>query len=120
LPTRRHRVWYYKFSASYPRRYRPNSAMIMEACREGVDRGLQLLDMGRSDIDQPGLVDFKQQFATSEIELTTLHWTPPGWSDPQGAATGRLLGETTALLTAPEVPDEITAKGGELLYRYFG
>ena len=27
-------VWYYKFSASYPRCYRPNAAMIIEACRD--------------------------------------------------------------------------------------
>ncbi len=113
-------VWYYKFSASYPRRYRPNSAMIMEACREGAERGLDLLDMGRSDIDQPGLVEFKQQFATEEIELTTLHWTPADWADPVGSDTSQMLGRVTELLTDPAVPDEVTARGGDLLYRYFG
>ncbi|MEM9566116.1 MAG: GNAT family N-acetyltransferase [Actinomycetota bacterium] len=113
-------VWYYKFSASYPRRYRPNSAMLMEACREGVDRGLDLLDMGRSDLDQPGLVDFKRQFASEELELTTLHWTPPDWDDPVGAEVGRLLGQVTELFTGPDVPNELTAQAGALLYRYFG
>ncbi len=113
-------VWYYKFSASYPRRYRPNSAMIMEACREGAERGLDLLDMGRSDLDQPGLVDFKRQFASEELELTTLHWTPPDWDDPVGAEVGQLLGRVTELFTGPEVPNELTAQAGALLYRYFG
>ena len=113
-------VWYYKFSASYPRRYRPNSAMIMEACREGAERGLDLLDMGRSDIDQPGLVEFKQQFASTERELTTLHWSPEGWNDPTGAATSRLLGRMTELLTDPSVPNDVTTEAGRELYRYFG
>ena len=112
-------VWYYKFSASYPRRYRPNAAMIMEACREGAERGLTLLDMGRSDRDQPGLVEFKQQFASEERALTTLHWSPADWEDPNGADAGRTLGCLTQLLTGPEVPNQVAADGAALLYRYF-
>lgn len=113
-------VWYYKFSASYPRHYRPNSAMIMEACREGAERGLHLLDMGRSDLDQPGLIDFKRQFATDELELVTLHWSPDDHDEPAARETGRLLGELTSLLTGPDVASEVTARAGDLLYRYFG
>lgn len=113
-------IWYYKFSASYPRKHRPNGALIMEACRHGAERGLELLDMGRSDMDQPGLVDFKQQFASIERELTTLHWQPEGYENHLGAAVGGELGRVTALLTDPEVPNHIAAKGGDLLYRYFG
>lgn len=113
-------TWYYKFSASVPRSYRPNAAMLMAACREGAERGLQLIDLGRSDIDQPGLVDFKRQFASEEILLTTLHWAPDDWEDPAGAETGRVLGLLTNLLTDPDVPDRITVEAGQLLYRYFG
>ena len=113
-------VWYYKFGASYPRNYRPNAAMIIEACREGVDRGLTLLDMGRSDLDQPGLIDFKRQFATEELALTTLHWQPEDYNDPTGPEVNRTLGAVTDLLTDPVVPNEITARGGQLLYRFFG
>ena len=113
-------VWYYKFSASIQRTYRPNSAMIMEACREGAERGLTMLDMGRSDIDQPGLVSFKRDFATEEVALTTLHWTPENHHNETGAEVGRTLGAVTELLTDPSVPDEVTRGGGELLYRFFG
>lgn len=113
-------VWYYKFGASYDRPYRPNAAMIVEACREGADRGLTLLDMGRSDIDQPGLVSFKQSFATEERLLTTLHWQPEEFRDETGAEVGKTLGAVTGLLTDPSVPDRVTAEGGRLLYRYFG
>lgn len=113
-------VWYYKFGASYPRQYRPNAAMLMAACREGEDRGLTLLDMGRSDIDQPGLVEFKQVFATEELALTTLHWSPEEYNDPTGADVSKTMGAVTGLLTDPGVPNEIATKAGELLYRYFG
>ncbi len=113
-------VWYYKFGASYPRPYRPNAAMIMSACREGEARGLSMLDMGRSDIDQPGLVDFKRTFASEELELTTLHWQPEHHDNSTGTEVGATLGSVTKLLTDPDVPNRVTAEGGELLYRYFG
>ncbi|MGI9594965.1 MAG: GNAT family N-acetyltransferase [Acidimicrobiales bacterium] len=113
-------VWYYKFGASYPRNYRPNAAMLIAACREGVDRGLTTLDMGRSDVDQPGLVDFKRTFASEELALTTLHWQPEEFNDPAGFEVGKTLGAITDLLTDPLVPNEMAARGGDLLYRYFG
>ena len=114
-------VWSYKFSASVPRNgYRPNAALLMEACRLGADRGLRLLDMGRSDTDQPGLVSFKQQFASEERDLSTLHWTPPGWSDPGAEQAGRTLGQLTTLLTDPEVPSRVAVEASRLLYRNFG
>ena len=113
-------VWYYKFGASRPRKYRPNGANLMEAARIGADRGLQLIDLGRSDIDQPGLVDFKRGFATEEVVLTTLHWRPEGFSNPAGDAAGATLGQLTDLLTGPDVPIEVTAQGGNLLYKFFG
>lgn len=113
-------IWYYKFSASYPRQYRPNAAMIMAACREGEARGLRLLDMGRSDIDQPGLVEFKRTFASEEVALTTLHWRPEEYNDPAGSEVGRTMGVITELLTEPDVPNRVAAQGGDLLYKYFG
>lgn len=113
-------VWYYKFSASYPRRYRPNNALIMEACREGERRGLELLDMGRSDIDQSGLVDFKDQFASVSRRLSTLHWSPSGHTNRIGDDVGGTLGDLTKLFTEPEVPNDVTARAGDRLYRYFG
>ena len=112
-------VWYYKFSTSVARNYRPNAALLIEACREGVERGLSSVDMGRSDIDQPGLVAFKQQFASEEVPLTTLHWQPAGHADPAGADASATLGQLTALLTSPEVPADVSARAGDLLYRYF-
>ncbi|MGI9597232.1 MAG: GNAT family N-acetyltransferase [Acidimicrobiales bacterium] len=113
-------TWNYKFGASYPRTYRPNAALVVEACREGADRGLDLLDLGRSDIAQDGLIRFKRQFASSERMLTTLHWSPPGVETDESRAASDTLTSLTSLLTAPGVPNDVSAEGGALLYKYFG
>jgi hypothetical protein len=112
-------VWYYKFSASVARNYRPNAALLIEACREGTERGLSQVDMGRSDIDQPGLISFKQQFATTEHPLTSLSWRPPEYTDRTGAEATQTLTELTELLTATETPHHVAAQAGDILYRYF-
>ena len=77
-------------------------------------------DLGRSDVDQPGLVDFKRQFASTEVELTTPPPRPADWDDTAGAETGQVLGRLTRLLTEPDVPNPVTAAAGAELYRYFG
>jgi hypothetical protein len=113
-------TWNYKFGASYPRTYRPNAALVVEACREGAERGLDLLDLGRSDMAQEGLIRFKRQFATSERTLTTLHWSPRCIETAESQAAGDTLTSLTDLLTSPDVSNEVSARGGELLYKYFG
>ena len=57
-------VLYYKFAASHPK-YRSagvSHAGVHASMIHGLERGYSALDLGRSDIDQPGLVDFKRRF----------------------------------------------------------
>lgn len=110
-------VLYYKFSASDPRHLprRPNEAVVTSALRRAAELGLRSFDWGRSDLDQPGLVGFKQKWATEERRLLTLRRPGP----PPDPAAGALLGELTALLTEDDVPDAVTARAGALLYRHF-
>ncbi|HEY8372500.1 MAG TPA: GNAT family N-acetyltransferase [Pseudonocardiaceae bacterium] len=112
-------VLYYKFGASLPEylRFRPNHAIWWTAMRWGAERGLRLVDWGLSDLDQPGLVGFKQQWGSEEQRIVTLR--SPGRSSPTQAEADRLLNEVTQLLVDDSVPDEITTRAGELLYRYF-
>lgn len=112
-------VWYYKFSASYENSVRPNPALMMHSIRVACERGLRFLDMGRSDADQPGLLDFKEQFEPQVRSLSTLHWSPAGHADPRGAQAGATLGQLTEVLTQPSVPDSAAAAAGDLLYRFF-
>jgi CelD/BcsL family acetyltransferase involved in cellulose biosynthesis len=112
---------YYKFNASALDALgaRPNNLLVWAGLRLARSMGCRTLDLGPSDDDQPGLIRFKRGFGAEEQELRFLRWTPPCWREVRGAQARRSLGEMTSLLTAPEVPDEITARGGNCLYRYF-
>ena len=48
-----------------------------------------------------------------------LRYTPDGYANPRADETGSVLGELTTLLTREDVPDDVTQRGGEILYRYF-
>jgi CelD/BcsL family acetyltransferase involved in cellulose biosynthesis len=113
-------VLYYKFGASAQEHLhvRPNDAIYWTGIRLGVERGLGLVDWGLSDLDQPGLVGFKRKWATDERRLLTLR---SGTVERTAAQQefGDVLSGLTALLTDDAVPDEITARAGALLYRYF-
>lgn len=113
-------VYYYKFGASMAGSLavRPNETVHWAGIVRGVERGCRLFDWGVSDLDQPGLVRYKQKFATDERRVSVLRrvGVPP---DPRAVDAGRLLGSLTALFTAPEVPPEIAERAGDLLYRYF-
>ena len=110
---------YYKFGASRPDRLglRPNDAIFWAGLRWAIQRGARLLDWGPSDFDQPGLIAYKRKWASEQRQIVTLRaGGEHARSSPEAAA---LLGELTRLLTAENVPDEVTRDAGVLLYRYF-
>jgi lipid II:glycine glycyltransferase (peptidoglycan interpeptide bridge formation enzyme) len=114
-------TWYYKFSASIAERLavRPNELLLWESMRLARDRGCTAYDWGVSDLDQPGLVSYKRKMASEERRVSVLRHTPAGFSNPNGAEAGAVLGQLTELLTREDVPDEVTKRAGEILYRYF-
>ncbi|MGH3899292.1 MAG: GNAT family N-acetyltransferase [Pseudonocardiaceae bacterium] len=112
-------VLYYKFGASRQEHLalRPNDAIFWAGIRWGVERGARLVDWGLSDLDQPGLIAYKRKWATEQRTIVTLR---AGGEQARGSSeVGPLLGKLTRLLTDDAVPDEVTRKAGELLYRYF-
>jgi CelD/BcsL family acetyltransferase involved in cellulose biosynthesis len=113
-------VLYYKFGASLQEhlQVRPNDAIYWTGIGLGVERGLGLVDWGLSALDQPGLVGFKRKWATTERRLLTVG---SGTAERTAAQQefGDVLGELTTLLTDHSVPDDVSARAGALLYRYF-
>lgn len=111
---------YYKFNASSPGQYavRPNDLMVWEAIQYAKSRGFRYLDFGLSDSDQEGLIRYKRKFASEEKDISFLRYVPdvPNESEKQIRA---LLPKLTDLFTDESVPDAITEKAGDLLYRYF-
>ncbi len=112
---------YYKFSASSAEHleYRPTDLLIWEGIKLATERGLSFLDLGLSDWDQEGLVRYKRKFATEEGTISFLQHAVDRPVSKQEQAVPPLLGTFTDLLTDPSVPDEITEKAGDALYRYF-
>jgi CelD/BcsL family acetyltransferase involved in cellulose biosynthesis len=109
---------YYKFGASLAEYLpvRPNDALYWAACKLALSRGLDSVDWGISDLDQPGLVSYKRKWASEEHRVVTLRGGP----DPTPKAeVGAMLGELTRLFTEESVPDEISTRAGALLYRHF-
>lgn len=111
---------YYKFNASdlgeLPAR--PNDAVLWEGMRWAHDRGLSWVDLGVSDLDQPGLIKYKRKYATEEGEVTV--WRKPG-THPTGTGVEArgLLTDLTALFVDESVPDAVTERAGDAMYRYF-
>lgn len=110
---------YYKFGASDPQhlRLRPNDALHWAVLQWAHARGLRSLDWGLSDLSQPGLVAYKRKWATVEGSIVSLR-SAHGPAEPASHAD-RTLHDLTMLLTESSVDDELTARAGALLYRYF-
>jgi CelD/BcsL family acetyltransferase involved in cellulose biosynthesis len=109
---------YYKFNASVETVLRPNDLLIWAGIECARERGLSFVDFGLSGVDQPGLLRFKAKFANVERRISTLTWRPE-ISISRGEDLSAVLSGLTDLLTEESVPDDVTARAGALLYRYF-
>lgn len=113
---------YYKFNASAAEDLttRPNEQLVLAGVEQCAARGLNAIDLGISEVDQPGLVRYKRKLASTEAEVVTLQTTAR--SDEQhrhGADFGALLPRLTELFTDDRVPPDVAERAGALLYRYF-
>lgn len=112
---------YYKFNASFLNHYevRPNDLIIWEGIQYAKTQGLSHLDFGLSDWDQEGLIRYKRKFASEEKAISFLRYIPNGGLSAREGQIRNLLPRLTDLFTDVSVPDAITEKAGDLLYRYF-
>lgn len=118
-------VWknrlYYKFnaSASVHLALRPNDLAIWEGIKHGQAQGYTHLDFGLSDWDQEGLVRYKRKFATEEKTISFLRYSPNGAPTEKERQLHSLFSQLTDLFTDEAVPDDVTEKAGNVLYRFF-
>jgi CelD/BcsL family acetyltransferase involved in cellulose biosynthesis len=97
---------------------RANHLLHWKTINIGLSRGLRLLDLGLSDDDQLGLIRYKRRLGSEEKAINFYARTRIK-SPAEALALGSTLSEITRLATGPEVPDPVTEKFGNLLYRYF-
>jgi CelD/BcsL family acetyltransferase involved in cellulose biosynthesis len=112
---------YYKFNASASPHlsHRPNDLLIWEGIKYGKAKGYTYLDFGLSDWDQEGLIQYKRKFATEEKTISFLQHLPDDLLPQPGQQIRSFLTQLTALFTAEAVPDNVTEKAGDILYRFF-
>lgn len=89
--------------------------LLWEAIKEAKQSGCESLDLGRSDLDNPGLIAFKERWGAERTVLTT-------WRTPSAAASPR--GERLAMQCAKglfgRLPGFVQTLAGRLLYRHVG
>jgi CelD/BcsL family acetyltransferase involved in cellulose biosynthesis len=114
-------VLYYKFNASDAAHLnaRPNDLLLWEGIEFARKRGLDLVDFGLTDGDQEGLIRYKRKYATQEKPITLLRHQPADAPSAQDRMARSVLRDVTRLLTDHSVPDELSGRAGEVLYRYF-
>lgn len=112
---------FYKFNASALTNlsYRPNDLLVWMGIQQAKAQGLQRFDFGLSDWDQAGLLQYKRKFASEERTIHFLEYDSNGSTAPYVQQARALLPQLTDLFTDETVPDHITEKAGDALYRFF-
>jgi len=89
--------------------------LFWRAIRDAKEAGMEELDLGRSDLDNPGLISFKERWSAVSSTLTT--WRAPRVivSPSFERIKVRLAKEVCARL-----PGSVLRLAGRLLYRHIG
>ncbi len=89
--------------------------LFWQAIKDAKEAGMDVLDMGRSDLDNPGLIMFKERWSTARLPLAT-------WRAPATTASPS-FGQVKAWLAKEgfmRLPDSALTLAGRLLYRHIG
>ena len=108
---------FYKYGGSDAKLHRLGGMpfLFWRAIQWAQEQGIEQLDLGRSDLDQPGLIAFKDHLGAARSTLTYFTWPP---RKPR-AAGGGLLSRVARRLV-PLMPDTALDAVGRLLYRHVG
>ena len=89
--------------------------LFWQAIKEAKKAGMEEFDLGRSDLDNSGLITFKEHWSATSSTLTT--WRNPTVAMPSSFEhlKVRLTKEAFAYL-----PNSVLPMWGRLLYRHFG
>ena len=89
--------------------------LFWKLIEESKASGMQEIDFGRSDLDQPGLVTFKDKFGTTKKTLTYYRYSTknvPAMAKSPGAQNVRKIFSV--------LPDWALSIGGSIAYRHMG
>jgi lipid II:glycine glycyltransferase (peptidoglycan interpeptide bridge formation enzyme) len=83
---------------------------------DAKSQGIPVLDFGRSDLDNAGLIRFKDQWGTQKAELT-YYRLPLAEAQKAGKLT---FARAAAKQIIAHLPDSMLQVTGKLLYRHIG
>jgi CelD/BcsL family acetyltransferase involved in cellulose biosynthesis len=94
--------------------------LIWKTIQEAKDDGLHLLDLGRSDISNKGLLTFKDRFGGRRSTLIYSRFAASGNSRYHFQAMHDRIGERLAKAVVSTLPDRMFCTLGRLVYRHIG
>ena len=108
-------VLVYKYGASDTRfsRFGGTQLLLWRIIQEGNHDGIREFDLGRSDLDHPGLVTFKDRWGSRRSTLTYWRYPAPGRVDSTAGWTMRAARQVLA-----RMPDGVFAMAGKLLCKH--
>ena len=90
--------------------------LFWKAIQEAKQQGAHTFDMGRSDLDNPGLVKFKSNWGSRDLPLT--YWRCPHSEARQGVAW--FQGQKVGGYIVSRLPDNLLILLGRMLYKHIG
>ena len=107
----------YKYGCSNPAFNKVGGTpfLFWKAIGEATAAGMTELDLGRSDLDNPGLIAFKDRWGATRTDLT--YWRHPA-SNAQPVSARWTTG--IAKLAFERMPDWLLIASGRLMYRHMG
>jgi lipid II:glycine glycyltransferase (peptidoglycan interpeptide bridge formation enzyme) len=111
------RTLVFKYGCSDPRFNRLGGThfLLWQAIQEAKQAGLDEFDLGRSDLDTPGLVTFKDRWGTSRSAIAYFRC-----SRSPTSSLGRAWPMRIAKQFFAHIPDKLLISAGEKLYRHMG
>jgi len=107
-------VYKYGCSNSTFNRLGGTALLFWKTIQEAKDRGFEELEMGRSDVDNLGLIAFKERWGASRRSIS--YWTYPQHDSPGPNVWGKKI----ARHVVPMVPDLALETVGRRLYKHIG
>jgi len=90
--------------------------LFWKAIQDAKQQGAHTFDMGRSDLDNPGLVKFKSNWGAKDLPLT--YWRCPQ-SDAQSVLSPS-RGQKMGGYVVSRLPDNLLILLGRMLYKHIG
>jgi CelD/BcsL family acetyltransferase involved in cellulose biosynthesis len=108
----------YKYGCSDERHHATGSMpfLFWRLIEETKASSIPLLDFGRSDLDNPGLIRFKDQWGTRRTELKYYRVPAPAKNKRGGSSIARRAAEELFAV----LPDRLLQMAGNALYRHLG